>query len=199
MDEPKNISNDFFVSRSSDNYVSINHWIGSHNEIPLFYMLEGYKKSTLILLEIISSSEEWLTKDSLVYPMLFNFRHYLEISMKDTLRYYRISNREINSCGVGFKTEHKLLEIWKELKQYLPHNEDFSKLECLLMSFDAVDHMSFSFRYPFDNPAKGEYSSKAKFIIDGVIRADLDELSNNIKYLLEIFEGINLCAATLLD
>ena len=49
------------------------------------FMLEGYINSALNLLNIIKESNGNLAKDSYVFPALFNFRQYLELTMKESI------------------------------------------------------------------------------------------------------------------
>ena len=58
----------------------------------LLLLVEGYRESSFLLLNELTNNHEnnWLKIDSFIYPALYLYRHYLEIILKDTLRYYRL-------------------------------------------------------------------------------------------------------------
>ena len=82
------------------NYASINRGKGIRNESGMFFIIEGYREASFYLLDelIKNHNQDWLKIDSIIYPVLFSFRHYLEVVMKDTLRYHRmIKKRQIQT------------------------------------------------------------------------------------------------------
>ncbi len=112
-----------FITNDGCNYEYslINRRQGINNEHSQFLIIEGYRKASKELLESLLADEDidWLKLDSKIYPILFLFRHYLEIIIKDTLRYYNILNDMIASDEVGFVKEHSLMTLWKSLKPFL--------------------------------------------------------------------------------
>ncbi len=95
--------------------------------------------------------------DALVYPIVFCYRQYLELLLKDTLaearRYYRIDK--------AFDNTHPLMGHWRPLRKLLetrwPNNpEPLDAVEDNLRQFDEVDEGSFAFRYATSK--KGEPS-----------------------------------------
>ena len=208
MDRP-DISDKLFIDGDNTTgytYASVNRSKGHLNEVGHFYIIEGYREATNLLLEKIvqSNDNDWLKIDSLIFPLLFNFRHYLEVILKDTLRYYRLYKREVFSNETGFVKEHSLTKLWSELKPYLEKNyehvdtiqTDLQAVENLLAEFDSVDKASFSFRYSFQSSknANGEiaYSVPAMTI-------DLINLKSTIRKMQNYFEGVNWHIAVLLD
>jgi len=187
-------------------YTSINCVKGHLNENGLFFIIEGYRETTNLLLEklVDNKPEDWLKIDSLIFPLLFNFRHYLEIIIKDTIRYYRLYNKEIFSNEIGFLKEHSLTELWKVLSPYLKSNyenevsmdTDSKAIENLLIEFDSIDKGSFSFRYPFNSNSK--INGEIVFSV-GAMTIDLNNLASTIKKMISYFEGINWHIAEILD
>ena len=105
--------------------------------------------------------------DSLVYPIMFLYRHYLEIMLKQLLWEFRsfhliIENYHGNmEYGTGYSEKddpilkHDLIKIWKELRKLIEKawsdEEDLSFLanvELRVREFHAIDQGSFAFRYP---------------------------------------------------
>lgn len=207
--ETPNISDKLFKdgnNSTSYSYASINRSKGHLNEVGLFYIIEGYREATNLLIEKVVESEnnDWLKIDSLIFPLLFNFRHYLEIIIKDTIRYYRLYNNEIFSDETGFVKEHSLTKLWSELNPYLKstyENEekneaDLNAVKNLLTEFDTIDKGSFSFRYSFE----GKKKPNAEIVYSvAPMTIDLDNLQESIKKMQIFFEGVNGHIAALLD
>lgn len=194
----------FFVPGDDYNrtYASINRAKGLNNEMTSSYIIDGYRECSLFLLDGILASEDWAKIDSWIYPILFNFRHYLEAIMKDILRYHRIINREIGNDKVGFKSEHSLRKLWLELKPYLMSTYDSTDetemmaVEDLIKELEESDGGSFTFRYPFktakDKNAPIVFNTSAKTI-------DLDNLKQSFEKCMYFFDSIHLHAAAILD
>ena len=95
--------------------------------------------------------------DLLVYPVMFLYRHYLEISLKHILivlrRYFEESS--------NFPGHHRLDKLWGEVRSLMEkewnttaHMADYDAIEARIIEFHEVDKSSFSFRYPV---TKGNY------------------------------------------
>ena len=208
MDRP-NISDKLFIDGDNTTgftYASVNRSKGHLNEVGLLYIIEGYRETTNLLLEKIveANDNDWLKIDSLIYPLLFNFRHYLEVIIKDTIRYHRIYKREIFSNETGFVKEHSLIKLWNELKPYLQENyahidtnqTDLKAVENLLTEFNTIDNGSYSFRYPFE----GSKNPNTEIVYSvGTMTIDLNNLQTTIKKIQIYFEGVNWHIAALLD
>jgi len=192
MEQP-NINDRLFVEAdgTEHNYASINRSKGIRNEKGMFFIIEGYREASFHLLnELINNhKDDWLKIDSFIYPILFTFRHYLEVIIKDTTRYHRMIRREVYSDQVGFKNDHSLSKLWNELRPYLEatyrDSEDLedklTAIEKLLAEFDDKDKGSYSFRYPFE-------SSRS---IDADIQFALPHISLDLKNLQMIFQKLS--------
>lgn len=207
MEHP-NINDKFFLEAEGVgyDYASLNRQRGIRNESGLFFIIEGYRDAAYYLLDELLNNHkgDWLKIDSLIYPLLFSYRHYLEIVMKDTLRYHRLIKQETFFDQVGFKNEHSLIKIWTELKPYLEHiyvnaenlNEKFSAVEKLLNEIDEKDKGSYSFRYPFDSSRN--LDTPIQFSLPH-IAIDLGNLKAVFQKLSYYFDSINEHAKVLLD
>ncbi len=203
-----NITDKLFLdddSPTSYSKASINHSKGHLNELGLFYIIEGYREATnLLLAKIIEADKEWLKIDSLIYPLLFIFRHYLEVIIKDTIRYYRLYKKEVFSNETGFVNEHSLLKLWQQLQPYLKETyanvdtteTDLKAVENLLIEFDTVDKGSFAFRYSFE----GSKKPNANIVYSiGTLTIDLENIHNTIIKMQNYFEGVNWHIAARLE
>jgi len=192
---------------SDDNYASINRSKGFVNESGFFYLIEGFRKITFDTLNNILAHEndtDWLKIDSLIQPILYNFRHYLELILKDTTRYYKLLNDEVYADEVGFKPGHSLKVLWDELKPYLvrqyrhddSNQDDLQAVETLILELDGVDEGSFAFRYPFKR-TKSERGAIVYSVQPMTI--DLLNLKDVMEKIAYFFDSINMHAAELLD
>jgi hypothetical protein len=109
------------------------------------FMIDGYKRAADILVD--EAETDHIARGELVYPIIFSYRQFLELSLKWQISTYG------SICGIPKpKNGHKLKELF----------EDFSKIckiygatddaaldavgECIL-EFDRMDSHSFTFRY----------------------------------------------------
>lgn len=125
--------------------------------------ITGYKEAADRLVKSIM--EDRNDQDSLVYPILFLYRHYLELSLK---RLIREGNRLLDNPSpwgdIGFPTDarsHNLLSLWDECKKILEQmgakhadlkipDQDLKAVSNLLAQFSQQDSISYAARYPTD-------------------------------------------------
>lgn len=207
MESPK-LQDRLFIESTGLNYdyASINRRKGTRNELALFYLIEGYREASFVLIEELlnNHNQDWLKIDSFIYPVIFNFRHYLEIIIKDTLRYYRLINNEVLNDQIGFKNTHSLKTLWSELKPYLEQTysaevnlkDDLLAVEQLIDEIEEKDKGSFSFRYPYEGSKKIE--TPVQFTLPSMT-IEIENLKLVMKKLSNFFEGINHHAAVILD
>lgn len=165
-------------------------------ELTHIAQIEGYKKATIILLGNAIHGDN-LVKDSLVHPIVFCARHYIELSLKSTLRLHRISLGEINPNQLGFESCHELNKLWGKLKFYLPQHENYEQLESLIHSFHVLDEKSFTFRYPYKSGKK--FHDKLTFNIDNTTSVDFDHFRQVFQFVFNILDSVNDRAFVLND
>jgi hypothetical protein len=111
------------------------------------HLSDSYFCNAIFLLDLIHESNSNAVRDGYIYPALFSFRHYLELTMKDTL-----NQKE----GIGKVAKvvtnkvHTLLDIWESFKSIVPHDEECCIIESLIKEISDVDPYSFNFRYTYD-------------------------------------------------
>jgi hypothetical protein len=164
----------------------------------LFTITYGYYHSTIFLLEELINNKGISEKDTWIYPILFNFRHYLELILKETLRNFRLAKDEIKYNEVGFESNHILIDLWSDLKPYIDsieiENAVVDDEQCIIFEerlneITNIDARSFSFRYPY----KGSQSinEKIKFSISNPVYLSLANLKNTMNKMYTFIEGIN--------
>lgn len=119
---------------------------------------EGYKKAADVLVTYVKESEQDL--DYLVYPIVFLYRHYLELIFKEIIQ-------EGNQLLVGNNSiphGHKLNDFWGQVKHIInviwPNKavDEFRHIDHIVNEFCAVDLRSDSFRYPVNKSGDNQLS-----------------------------------------
>lgn len=131
-------------------------------------------------------------RDSMVFPVVFLYRHYLEIEIKDLI--YRIA--QCLGDVPSEITHHRLLELWDILdSKYSTLSDDISdeynfcpdkdrkKIRNLIVEFNKFDQTSFAFRYPKD--VKGNKS------ITGINYISLNNFKTEISKVINVIDKIN--------
>ena len=149
--------------------MSIVKPIGKHNFLPLFTWAEdwknnaclnyqydcmdlyarGYKKAADTLVEEVLRTANH--QDILVYPILFLYRHYLELQLKVIIA----EGRRLLDDGEGFPTNHDIASLWsivKGITRKVWHSPtdpiEFKSVDHIISEYSKIDAGSFSFRYP---------------------------------------------------
>jgi hypothetical protein len=110
----------------------------------------GYKEAADIL--VAQVRQEGRYQDMLVYPTLFLYRQYLELSIKDLIR----QARKLQDIDEPFPKTHRIKELWHIcsdlLRKISPEDseDDLKHIEGLIAEFYTADPTSTAFRYPED-------------------------------------------------
>ncbi|QQZ28886.1 hypothetical protein HMY34_09035 [Thiothrix subterranea] len=131
-------------------------------------------------------------KDAIVFPVIFLYRHCLEIEMKDLI--YRTDRCSGNTPSEI--THHELLKVWDELdnkysklSEYIYPDYNFSPIEDrkeirgIIKEFNEIDGQSFTFRYPRNKKGNGSIKS-----IDYI---SLNNFKIEINRVLNVIDNIN--------
>lgn len=156
----------FFMSKLNDEKrqlvkLMLNHKAfvdpHSHIEVPNWTLyIEGYKNAADCLVDRAAEVHE---ADILVYPIVFLYRQYIELQLKDLLQIlYKYHNLSCESPG-----HHYLVKLWCECRTLIERidksflgMEHYDHIEARIKEFDLIDKKSDSFRYPLDR--KGNLS-----------------------------------------
>ncbi len=110
----------------------------------------GYKEAADIL--VCHVAEQARGQDALVYPVVFLYRQYLELALKDLIR----AARKLQEIEDPVPMNHKIADLWSVLQQLLskiaPGDsvEELHQVGRLITEFARVDPTSMAFRYPED-------------------------------------------------
>lgn len=115
---------------------------------------EGYKQAAdILVMQVIETSSKQVT---LVYPIMFLYRQYIELELKEIIR---MANKLLYSEQ---KPEHNHLidKLWEKSYALLikvfknESTDDLKNITHLIKEFSSVDPISTAFRYPTDKSGK---------------------------------------------
>lgn len=120
----------------------------------LYRMKKAFKTSADML---VSQSEENTHESSnLVWPIVFCYRQYIELSLKDMIDAH--GSKVVPQIKPNW-VSHALLPLWKSYKRLVEATlvetrvDDFPEItavEACIQEFDRIDAGSYTFRYPTD-------------------------------------------------
>lgn len=150
------------------NNASLN--IRSHG-CPIAYM-EGYRLGAEQLVRHVV--EYGLDKNYLVYPIIFLYRHHLELALKRIIRRApRLLHREFTESEKGHLDRHRLDFLWQDLKPMFteiydavgwgkPEAADVEGVDNYIRQLSALDPDSYSFRYAHSKRGHRSISAKIR-------------------------------------
>lgn len=117
-----------------------------HNPSELY--TAGYKEAADALVDVVASRKG--SADSLIFPIVFLYRQYLELRLKSLLQ----DGRRLLDQKHKKEPEHQLLNLWHPVKEILEKiwpDGDVARIQAvdsLIKQFEEADPRSTSFRYP---------------------------------------------------
>jgi len=159
------MNNAFFIEDS--NYPSTH----SKDDISQNYIF-GYKKLADMTAETLSSKGGCRYDDTVRLPMLFLYRHYIELRLKGLYTLYNNVHGD-ESSNKKTLNNHKISHIWEELQKLIvkqfTNKEDldpdlFESIDLVVFSFSKYDDSAQFFRYDKNN--KGKPHLSLNFMID---------------------------------
>jgi len=145
IDPPNN--DDKLITTAEDwwNNACINTY---HNGWSVYAL--GYKDAADILVKFVETKK--IKQDTLVYPIIFLYRQYLELAIKDLI----CQAHNLLDIRGQFPKSHNINELWRLcdilLEKISPGDSRDSRKEIsrLIREFSNVDPISTAFRYPED-------------------------------------------------
>lgn len=162
----------------------------------LWGLKEGYKNSADNLVDIALEKADNKTLDTYIFPVLFLYRHSLEISIK--LVYYRFFGRVLKG--------HELDKLWKRVydeivkhinsddfiesvkeykkkfMQWSTDDVDFNELKDIFTELQSVDKQSDAWRYLIDNN-QSLFFTESKYVDYVNLKLVFDDVFNKLEYL----------------
>jgi hypothetical protein len=152
---------------------------------------EGYRYAGRILADHIIEGER---ESFLVFPIVFLYRHYVELQFKRLIPEGAfLFNRSLSVQDRALLAKsHRLDQLWELLKPILQSaslkTDDIEAIDSYVRQIHAMDELSFSFRYP--TTTTGEPSidkKKPPYINIGVFAKCMERLPSYLYGLGEMF------------
>ncbi|MDV3105416.1 hypothetical protein [Segatella copri] len=138
----------FIITKEDVNHISLyipelskeDHLFTSYNptSIPAYeFMEEGYANCALFLMNCIIMSNDHLVHDTYIFPALYCFRQYIELTIKFTL----------NNYGEEITDTHNISALFDALRKYIHPNPEVQNISRLLHELSDIDYNGCTFRY----------------------------------------------------
>lgn len=115
---------------------------------PTELYIVGYKEAADLLVNSVEQRKG--TADSLIFPIVFLYRHYIELRLKSLLH----DGRRLLDRDHKEKSEHQLSKLWPHVRDILnelwPDGDakQIKAVDTLIEQFEKADPRSTFFRYP---------------------------------------------------
>ena len=123
-------------------------FLAGHSGERLHHLTEGYKLAADLLVEQ-AEAEVWRRR-KLVYPIVFCYRHFLELTLKAMLKEYG----SMGSTTPNW-SHHRLQDLWRDFRTLITsldgdHQDEqgTEAVEQCIAEFAKIDPFSETFRYP---------------------------------------------------
>ncbi len=157
-------------------------WLAESGDERSFRLLRGYKRAGDILVDQALSDRS--DRDSLVFPALFNYRHFVEIALKSVIETHG------PAAGVSLdKANHGLLQLWPKFIAIAEHfgesetEASVAAVASCVKEFAEIDASSTTFRY-----ARSLNGTTPKLPLDGIDLHQLRDVMNGIENFFECAE-----------
>ena len=117
-----------------------------------YHLPEAYMSTAFLLLTMMELTNTNSIRDGLIFPAFFSFRHYLELTMKDSLN--RLKNRGLDELVI--LREHNLCKLWTQLSPFIEDGKEKEIIQNLLFEINRFDKDGELFRYPYEVGKDGE-------------------------------------------
>ncbi len=127
------------------------------NGDPIAYK-EGYRRGAEVLIRTVQETQR--NQDYLVYPIIFMYRHHIELALKRVImRAPHLIERSLTNEEKQHLGKHRLDSLWQDLKPMIPAicnaalwsepaREDLDGIDDYIRQLSELDVDSFSFRFP---------------------------------------------------
>jgi hypothetical protein len=152
----------------------------------------GYKHAGDVLVQHVIDTRDH--RDTLVFPIVFNYRQYLELRLKELI----FVGRQLSNEAPEFPATHNLRDLWNICRPIIAEPDlgatetDFEAIDDAISEFCLVDPGSYSFRYPVDRDGSPSISDTLRVI-------NLRQLRDRIDALANFLDGVSMAFSAWLD
>ena len=152
----------------------------------------GYKTAADVLVEYVKGSRR--DQDVLVFPVVFLYRHYLELCLKRLIEW----GKELLDENPDFPKQHELDKLWHVCRPILSRLEpsipkqDLEAIEEAIRQFCAIDPSSEAFRYPLTKKGQKSISPDVRYI-------NLRQLAEVMEKVASFFDSASMMVSVYVD
>jgi hypothetical protein len=145
---------------------------------------EGYRRAASVLVDRVKTHRSDL--DALVYPIIFLYRQYFELRLKNII----LNGTNFLDEPCGFPKHHKLTELWNQARRILEKiyegdpKEDLNEAENFIKQFSDRDLFGDAFRYPTDK--QGNKS------LPDLTHINIRKFSDIAEKIADLFDGASM-------
>jgi len=153
--------------------------------------IEGYRRAAEYLVAEVQASAR--NQDFLVYPIIFLYRHYLELILKSIIS----DSQELLDEPKKPRISHCLQDLWPEAKGLLRKIHSFKTcketqhLDHVIAEFAKLDPTGETFRYPF--------TLEGETLLSGLKHINLRHLADQLKKVSDLLDGVSMGVSAALD
>ncbi len=151
----------------------------THDQLALY--VSGYRRATEILNKHVLENR-YVGLDTLVYPIIFLYRQYIELQLKSLVKDGSIL---LDSPEYIPKT-HDIKKLWRQCRKilekiYEEDSESLDEIEEIIFQLSDIDPYSQAFRYPEDKEGKNT--------LPGIGHINLKNIYKIMRKICSLLEG----------
>ena len=160
----------------------------------LYLMTAGYKLIADQAVDQVIASRDPYARDTMVYPIFFNYRHFIEISLKAFIDEFS----EEAGVPVG-KKDHRLMPLWDTYCSIFDvimgsdrDTDAEASVKSVISEFDKFDPNSFAMRYATDRKGKQIVLPHVAFELTGlkdVMESVENFFDGSLSYVMQLVEA----------
>jgi len=174
----------FFISDGPPQVFSVIGGRDASHQYVLY--MNGYKTAADELIQHALASKNAGRLDTLIFPILFLYRQYIELELKWVFLVYSDADRSVKKSVIS-DVGHNLIKLWQKARAILledatpKEQQDVNIVEDYIEQFHKLDESSFSFRYPI--------TKNLDQILNDERRINLPNLRQRMDELYHFFNG----------
>ena len=163
-------------------YYEFSHFGWGSEQTQFYGYIKGYKDAADLLIKNAINSKDVSVLDTSVFPVLFLYRQFIELSLKQAIIVFSEGDRNSVAKKI-IKISHDLSDAWIEYESIMTKSMNATERETLLVvgkyisDFHEIDKGSFNFRYPITKKLELVFGSDKRINLR-LLKGIIDEISN---------------------
>jgi hypothetical protein len=179
-----------------DEFSRANAWLGSLSRTDLPY-LEGYRRGARTLAEHVCKN--LVDQDFLVYPIVYLYRHHVELSLKRLIVVAaNLAEEELDHQTSKNLEKHRLDQLWADLKRLLTPERSGVEIDqpesdgigSYIKQLSTIDPEAHAFRYARDKKGKISLDQAPEYINIAAFAELMERLCTSLAGLDSYFDHL---------